>query len=155
MFIGFFQEMCSTQQIIQSKIKQQIHVKYTYLYVVIIYNMVIMSTWCGDMPIQVNDVYAYILVCYYRTMRTMFNRFPRYMAPYVLINIIRPHRINFYTAYTRTKYDSLSLNPCPLLLRWLPCKRLTFNLNGSLLTCLNHKENECLGECLIHLYHTM
>ena len=51
-------------------------------------------------------------------------------------------------AYTRTKYDSMSLNPFPLLLRWLPCKRLTFNLNGSLLTCLNHKENECLGECL-------
>ena len=49
-------------------------------------------------------------------------------------------------AYTRTKYDSMSLNPCPLLLWWLPCKRLIFNRNGSLLTCINHKENECLDE---------
>ena len=57
-------------------------------------------------------------------------------------------------AYTRTKYDSMSLNPCLLLSWWLSSKRLIFNLNGSLLTCLNHTEFRWMFNTSVS-YHVM
>ena len=45
-------------------------------------------------------------------------------------------------AHRLTEDNNMSLHPFPLQLRWLPSKRLFLNLNGSLLTCLIHKENE-------------
>ena len=51
--------------------------------------------------------------------------------------------------------NSMSLYPFLLPLRWLPCKRLFLNLNGSLLTCLIHKENEHNQKVLYYLCHTI